>query len=184
MRRKIVALCLVLLLGACAQQIPPMNFSVPNVGPVGKKIDAEVKAITVTVARPDEKTGNINPGVDAVLPLWKEALQDAFDHMAIFRDDSSRKISIAVKVLKLDTPTFGIAMTTSTSARYEMIDRATGGLIYTQDFNSEATVPGDYAFLGIARARESINRAVQNNISQFLQALEAVDVTKPMFPAK
>ena len=32
--------------------------------------------------------------------------------------------------------------------------------------------------------RESINRAVQNNITQFLQALETVDVQKPMFPVK
>jgi len=38
--------------------------------------------------------------------------------------------------------------------------------------------------LGLARMRESINRAVQNNITQFLQSLETVDVQKPMFPAK
>ena len=42
----------------------------------------------------------------------------------------------------------------------------------------------DYAFSGIARQRESVNRAVQNNITQFLQSLETVDANKPMFPTK
>jgi len=36
--------------------------------------------------------------------------------------------------------------------------------------------------MGITRARESINRSVQNNIAQFLQGLQTVDLNKPMFP--
>ena len=49
---------------------------------------------------------------------------------------------------------------------------------------SEGTTPWDYAFEGIIRMREAINRAVQNNILLFLQALETIDLSKPMFPAK
>ena len=41
-----------------------------------------------------------------------------------------------------------------------------------------------YAFMGIVRARESVNRAVQNNITMFLQALETVNFDKAMFPNK
>lgn len=33
------------------------------------------------------------------------------------------------------------------------------------------------------RAREAVNRSVQNNIILFLQQLETVDVDRPMFPA-
>ncbi len=43
-------------------------------------------------------------------------------------------------------------------------------------------MPFNYAFAGVIRARESISRSAQNNIAQFLQALETVDITKPMFP--
>ncbi|HEI3725675.1 TPA: UDP-N-acetylglucosamine acyltransferase [Escherichia coli] len=69
-------------------------------------------------------------------------------------------------------------------ARYEIINRANGDIIYTQDIESTGTVPASYAFYGIVRARESVNRAVQNNITQFLQALESVDLSRPMFPVR
>jgi Tfp pilus assembly PilM family ATPase len=73
-------------------------------------------------------------------------------------------------------------MSTETAARYELVDRKTGDILYTQDIASKGDVPFDYAFAGVTRVRESVNRAVQNNITQFLQALETVDVSRPMFP--
>ena len=46
--------CLVVVfaLGGGGQQLPPLNFSVPNVGPASKKIETEVKSITVTMGGP------------------------------------------------------------------------------------------------------------------------------------
>lgn len=82
----------------------------------------------------------------------------------------------------MDIPDFGAEMATESAARYELTDRKTGDLFYAQDIGSKGVVPWDYAFVGLIRARESINRSVQNNISQFLQALESIDITKPMFP--
>lgn len=172
------------LLSGCGS-IPPMNFSVPNVGVSQKKIDAEMKSMTVTIARPDEKTGNLPVGMEQIVPqLWQTSLTESLNKMAIFQDDAVKKVNLSVKILKLDLPGAGFAMTTSTAARYEIMDRKTGDLIFSQDIASSGTTPMGDAFLGVARARESINRAVQNNITQFLQALETVDVTKPMFPAK
>lgn len=78
----------------------------------------------------------------------------------------------------------GASMTTTTAARYEIIDRKSGDIVYAQDIESSGTTPFDYSLLGIARIRESINRAVQNNITQFLQGLSTVDANKPMFPSK
>lgn len=116
--------------------------------------------------------------------LWQTALVEALNQMAIFDDDANKKVSISVKILKLDLPGAGASMTTHTAARYQIIDRKTGGIIYTQDIEASGTTPFDYAFMGVIRARESINRSVQNNISLFLRALETVDVNKPMFPVK
>jgi hypothetical protein len=171
-----------LLLSACTHGVPPLNFSVPNVGPSATKIPAEVRSITVSMARPDETTGKLS-GDNSTLATWKNGIEEALDKMAIFQDDAPKKVSIAVKVLKLDAPGGGLEMTTQTSARYEIIDRSNGAVIYTTDINSSGTTPADFDFLALARARESVNRAVQNNILQFLQALATVDPSKPMFPA-
>jgi hypothetical protein len=174
-----------ILLSGCGATIPPLNFSVPNVGVTQKKIDAEMKSMTVTIARPDEKTGDLPVGMETMVPqLWQTALTEALNKMTIFQDDATKKVNVSVKILKLNPPGAGASMTTETAARYEIMDRKTGDVIFTQDIASSGTTPFDHSFLGVARARESINRAVQNNITQFLQALETVDVQKPMFPAK
>ncbi|RQR81554.1 UDP-N-acetylglucosamine acyltransferase [Burkholderia sp. Bp8977] len=104
--------------------------------------------------------------------------------MAIFKDDAPEKVNLSVKVLKLEPPGAGFSMTTNVEARYEIQNRANGDIVYTQNIASSGTVPMDYAFVGVVRMRESVNRAVQNNVTQFLQALESVDLKKPMFPAK
>ncbi len=163
------------------QSAPPLSFSVPNVGIAQRKINAELKSITVNTARPDEQKGELVVGV-GMKELWQTSLTEALNTMAIFQDDGPKKLNLAVKILKVDVPRAGISMTTEAIARYEITDRKTGDIIYTQDISSSGATPGDYAFSGLIRIRESINRAVQNNISLFLQALETVNVERPMFP--
>lgn len=173
-----------LLVSACAEQVPPLNYSVPNIGFSKTKQDAEVRSITVSLARPDEKTGAFANGLGPHnATLWKDSLQEALDRMAIFKDGSPRKVAIAVKILEYDVPSFGASFTSTAAARYEIIDRSNGDIIYTADVRSTGHVPGDYAFNGLVRAREAVNRAAQNNILQFLQQLETVDINKPMFPS-
>lgn len=179
---KLFAVVFALALTGCAAP-PPLNFSVPDVGVSKSKIEAEVKAITVTLARPDEAKGDMPMGIEGITNFWKESLQEAIDRMAIFKDGATTKLSIQVKILAFESPLFGASMTSKSIARYELIDRATGSIVYTQDIAAEGVVPATYAFAGITRARESINRAAQNNIKLFLQALETVDVNKPMFPS-
>ena len=70
-------------------------------------------------------------------------------------------------------------MITEVVARCEIIDRTTGDIIFVQDIASSGTAP---VSLGAARLQESINRAVQNNIAQFLLVTETIDLSRPMFP--
>jgi hypothetical protein len=136
------------------------------------------------MARPDEQTGNpLQAGNETIAPYWKTSLEEALNKMSIFQDDAPKKVSLSVKVLKIDLPSAGLSMTTDVGARYELLDRINGSIIYTATINTSGTTPADFAFLGVARARESVNRAVQNNITQFLQALESVNINKPMFPS-
>ena len=41
----------------------------------------------------------------------------------------------------------------------------------------------DYAFMGVIRATESMNRAVRNNIADFINSLESADLSKAMYKA-
>ena len=186
MKRQYLVLiaAIAILISGCAP-IPPLNFSVPNVGLSQRKIDAEMKSLTVTIARPDEKTGNLPVGMEVIVPqLWQTALIEATNKMAIFQDDAKMKVNVSVQIRKLNIDQAGIEFATEAGARYEIMDRKSGDVIFTQEINSVGTVPFGFSAIGIARQRESINRAVQNNITQFLQSLESVDVQKPMFPAR
>jgi len=183
MKRIIALVGLAFLLAGC-QSIPPLNFSVPDVGISEQKLDAELRSMTVTLARPDEKKGDLPLGSEGITQLWQTALQEALDRMVVFRDDADRKVNLQVKVLAVDIPSFGASFTTKTIARYEIIDRQDGSIIYSQEIAADGTTPMDFAFMGIARARESINRSVQNNIATFLNDMQTIDITKPMFPAQ
>lgn len=178
----VVAIAALILMGCAAA--PPLNFSVPNVGVSQRKIAAEMKSMTVTIARPDEKTGNLPAEMEQLVPqLWQTSLIEALNKMTIFEDDATKKVNLSVKILKLDIPGYAFEVTVKTTARYEIIDRKTGDIIFTQDISASGTTPGTYGPWHV-RGRESINRSVQNNITLFLQSLETIDVSKPMFPAK
>ena len=168
----------------------PVNFSAPNIGVSSTKLDAELKSLTVSVARPDEG-GEILISPFHSLPisfhagLWKTALEEAFNRMAIFKDDSPKKVSLAVKILKFQT--ISAFPAAHTSARYEIIDRSDGSIIFTTDISTSGEGPfklEPFADDAVgSRSVDGINRSVQKNIIQFLQALETVDIDKPMVPS-
>jgi hypothetical protein len=178
-RSSILFILLLLSLSACVGMRPPINFSPPNIGVSSTKLDAELKSLTVTVARPDEATGMIDPVIAAYAGLWKTALEDAFIRMAIFKDDSPRKVSLVVKILKFNN----LINIHHTSARYEIIDRSDGSIIFTTDVSKTGEGPLVLSLDENYMVVDSINRSVQNNIMQFLQILETVDMEKPMFPS-
>ena len=172
----------------------PVNFSAPNIGVSSTKLDAELKSLTISLARPDEAIGKIEVPlvwchgnfcpISLYVGVWKTALEEAFNRMAIFKDDSPKKVSLAVKILKFQVSEFPA---THTSARYEIIDRSDGSIIFTTDISTSGEGPFNLDPLAEdvlgSRAVDGINRSVQKNIIQFLQALETVDIDKPMFPS-
>lgn len=170
--KKIFLLVLALVALSGCQSVPPLNFSVQNVAISDKKIDAELKSITVSLAHPDEKKGDIDVGMEVVPQFWKSSLEESLNRMAIFKDDSSKKINLSVKILAMNIPVGGFTMETNTIARYDLIDRNSGRVIYTKEISAMGVVPAGYAFLGVVRARESVNRSVQNNISEFLNSIK------------
>lgn len=151
----------------------PLNFSVKFVQPSAVKIDADLRGVTVTPAAPDERTGDLPPAVAGITTTWKEATEEALARSAIFNDDSRSRLNLEVKILKFSAPGAGITFPTDTDAKYTLLDRQTGNVVFSQIISAQGTTPMDFAFVGAIRARESINRSVQNNISGFIKALEA-----------
>jgi hypothetical protein len=183
MKKLAIAIGAATVLSACTP-MPYLNFSVPNVAYSNHKLDADLKSMTVAVARPDEATGRIPSDTEGVPGLWRASIVESTNKMAIFKDDAQKKVNLSVTILKLEVPRVGLSMTTDVEARYEIQDRANGDIIYSQNISSSGTVPMEYAFRGAVRARESVNRAVRSNVSQFLQSLRAVDLKRPMSPSE
>jgi len=189
----VIAFSLTLLTGC--QTLPPVDFGLGSVGVSQKKIDADLKTISVQVAPKNKQRGEVDVQMlesagtqassgQAIISAWQTSLQDALARMAVFNDNSTRKLSLSVAILKLDIPSMGINFETETIAKYELIDRSNGDIIYTSDVAAKGSVSGSEAFLGVIRARAAASNSVRENIKQFLRELETVDVSKPMFPAK
>jgi hypothetical protein len=166
-------------LGACTS-VPPLDFTVADVGRVAERKPAELGSLTVGFA-PQAQSRKIESD-HAVPPIWKEALQDAFDRSLIFTDDAPMKVNVSVRIVEANAPEFGAEMKTTVAAIYEIVDRSNGDIILSQEVRTQGIVPFDYAFVGTVRARESANRAVRNNIAEFLSILEKTDFSRPAFP--
>lgn len=177
-RPQIFLIATLLLITGCTT-IPPVDFTVQDVGVVTNRKEAELKSLTVGFA-PQAQQGKVEANA-TIPPVWKEALQDAINRSLIFKDDVATKVNLSVRIVEFDVPMGGIAMTTRVGAIYEIVDRGTGDLLFTQQINSEGVVPFDYAFLGAVRAVESWNRAVRNNIADFLNQLNESDLNVAVF---
>lgn len=166
------------ILAGCTA-VPPVDFTVQDVGMVSNRKDAELKSLTVGFApQSQQKVVEANATIP---PLWKEALTDALNRSLIFRDDNAVKVNLSVRIIEFDIPGAGGEMTTKVGAIYEVVDRANGDLLFTEIIESKGIVPYNYAFMGAARMVESWNRAVRNNIADFIRRIEQADFSKPVF---
>lgn len=173
------------LAGSACETVPPLDFTVPEVGRVAQRKDAELLSMTVGFA---PQTAQRVMETDASIPpIWKESLTDAINRSLIFTDGSSKKLNLSVRIVEVDAPGGGGALfteKTSVAAIYEIVDRKTGDIILSQEIRTEGGVPMTYAFAGIVRHREGVNRAVRNNIAEFIALLETTDFGRPAFPVQ
>ena len=185
--RKIVKYTLIfmfVLLAGCTS-VPPIDFTVESVGMVSSRKNVELVSLTVGFA-PQSQQKKVNTYAlglimtNQVPPTWKEALQDALNRSLIFIDDADKKINLSVRITEFAVT--GLAtVTTTVTAIYEIVDRKNGDLIFAQEISAQGVVPVDFALYGNARLAESYNRGVRNNIAEFINILEQLDLSKPVF---
>jgi uncharacterized lipoprotein YajG len=167
----------VALLTGCAVQNPTLSFTPQDVLPSAKKIDYELKSINVSIAKDEERQGATQVGFlgnqyeTSFRQTFKEALEESIAKSAIFNDLSNNKMALTAKVMQFETPSMSTQFETKMIVRYQMLNRATGKLVFTRDISSVGSVPFDYAFMGAVRYTEARNRAVRDNIVQFIQSL-------------
>jgi hypothetical protein len=164
--------------------MPSLSFNVPDVSPAKSRVDAEVKSINVRLAPPERRTKDIkatlfeNPEFGgatgtAITDQWKLAIQDALDRKLFFRDDGSHKLTLSVEILSLTAPPVSLDRFTETDARYELTDRSSGTIVWEMTVHSEAKTSVSEVTYGVHGLRASTNKMIQNNIAEFLTALEA-----------
>jgi hypothetical protein len=179
--KMLTTIAVLILLAGCVSA-PPVDFTVQDVGMVDNRLDAELLSLTVGFA-PQSQQRKVEADA-SIPPLWKESLQDAVNRSLIFTDDASKKVNLSVRITEFDAPFAGIAMTTKVSAIYEIVDRSNGDLLFAQEVSSEGVVPFNYSVVGLTRMIESWNRAVRNNISDFIIQLNQADISIPVFPSQ
>jgi hypothetical protein len=167
----ITGVILILLTGCTT--MPPADFTVENIPTVDQK-DVELKSVTVGYV-PKSRGVTLDTN-HLVPPAWETALQDAINRSLIFGDDKDRYITISVRIDHFDLPAAGFAMTSDCGAVYEIMDRSTGKTIFSERVLTSGTTPIDYAFAGIIRVQESINRCARANITNFLTLLDQTDI--------
>ena len=173
------SLSILLFLASCTT-VPPLDFIVEDVGIIDNRKDADLLSITTGYA-PKSKQKKMECNNYEVPRIFKEGLQDAINRSLAFKDGAETKVNLSVRIITCDLPAFGAAMKSTFGAIYEIVDRENGDLIFSEILISEGVVPANYAFAGAVRAQESVNRAVRNNIADFINTLNDADIKNPIF---
>jgi hypothetical protein len=164
-----------LVLGACASA-PRLDFTIATpIVPITQPVGAKLTSVSVD---PAPGAGKKEIQADQLaFPLWKESLSSALSQAKVFDSAASAAVKIQVTVSKVNAPEFGIEMVTTSTAKYDVIDAASGAVLFSKTVDARGAVPGDYAFAGYVRAQESVNRSVRQSISDFVEALKAAAPT-------
>jgi hypothetical protein len=163
------------LLYSCTP-VPETEFALASVTPATARIDAGLAAVIVEPASRDRAVYPLPRSLTPLLPLWQAALQDAVTRQGIFRPDAARRVSIVVKVLEFSLS----GNILSVFARYQLFDVPARDAVFSADIMSNAglsslatgvTSLDDPAVA--TQNRTQVIRAIQDNITQFLDQLGA-----------
>lgn len=108
----------------------------------------------------------------------RAALSDAIVASKAFANvkDAGGDYQLTVQIFNLNTPSFGIAMTTKVEAGWTLKRADTGAVVWQEAIKSEHTTGGSEAFVGAERAKMSIAGAIKKNISIGLERIGAANL--------
>ena len=110
--------------------IPPVDFTVADIGVVDNRKNVELKSLTVGFA-PQSQQGKVEANA-TIPPVWKEALQDALNAQ-LRRYVNESELSFDTELIFLQ-----VELLDNKSEAYEVVDRGSE-TIDTKDLAKEGT---------------------------------------------
>lgn len=173
MKNFVIIVSFAFLLSGCT---PAYNFTVPDIVPSKHKINADLKALTVSYGEGPVYIQIENLSKEEIsqefVPAWYIALVQAIAEAELFDESAEKKVKMIVEILELDIPFIGITFPTQVITSYKLIDDSNNTSIYSNVITTEGSVPYNYSFFGYKRGTESLNRAVRKNISTFISHIQ------------
>ena len=172
--RYLIACLLVVF--CCWLHLPDTGLVITGARAAAAPIDAALAKITVEPASRDRAVYPLPRTLTPLLPIWQAALQDALARQGIFRPGASRRVTLVVKVLEFSLS----GNILSVFARYQLFDVPARDAVFSADIMSNAglsslatgvTSLDDPAVA--TQNRTKVIRAIQDNITQFLDQLGA-----------
>ena len=166
-------------LAGCATPQPP-DFTIRDAIPVKNKQEAELRSVTV-VYDADAKinvdmTYLARSNVDTA-SLWKEGLTDALNRTVVFQDDQKLKVSLSVRIVEIEMNHWGGTGIVVT-ALYELIDRATGKVLFEENIAGSGALTVSDVFHGATRIRMMFEMAVRDNIKKFISTVSEINLSE------
>ena len=168
--------CLLIVFCSCLR-LPDTGLPLAGARPASAApIDAALARVTVEPASRDRAVYPLPRTLSQLLPIWQAALQDALAKQGIFRPGAPRRVSLVVKVLEFSLS----GNILSVFARYQLFGVPPGSPVFSADImsnvglNSLATGVTSLDDPAVAtQNRAEVIRAIQDNITQFLNQLAA-----------
>ncbi len=158
-----------LLVGGCVDA--PPTFS-PNVAEARVRLAGSIGTVTASVDPAAQAAGDVRMvvGNDPIPALWQRGLASALGQSRLL-DGSARVLDVTVTIYKMRPPNTGATIDTPARARYQLVDAKSRAVVFETVVDSDGHVAAGENFLGVVRIRDSIDRAVQGNIKQFIEKL-------------
>ena len=162
----VVAICLAVSLGACAQAARPGALVAPlaqnNILPAGDPLVGSTKVGSVT-------------GGQETSPLWtseisneafKTALEQSLQLNTVLGDSNAPQ-TVNAELVSVDQPLIGASLTVTTTVAYKVTD-SSGNVIFDEHIETPYTAAFSDAFLGVERLRLANEGSAQANIAAFI----------------
>ncbi|UAJ11502.1 hypothetical protein [Polymorphobacter megasporae] len=166
-------LCLTSLAMSGCVGAPP-SFT-PNLPEARVRLAGTIGTVSASVDPAAKSAGGVGMtfGSDAIPAQWQHGLASALEQSRLF-DHSSRVFDVNVTIYKMKPPRHGGTINTPARARYQVIDAQSHVVVFEAMIETVGHVASGDNFLGAVRIRDSINRAVQGNITHFVDRLAKV----------
>ena len=150
--------------------------------PAAAEIDAQLASVRVEPASRELTVYPLPSTLSQFLPMWRGALEDALARLGIFSPSAPRRLSLSVRVLEFSLSGKILVVL----ARYELFGNPPGAPVFgadilsNQGMSSLATGVTSLEDPAVAtQNRTEVIRAIQDNITQFIDQLGAYAGGRP-----